>query len=96
MECAVDLGHGIACKNHQEEVEMLNTIQAYSKRAVQNTGGVYKQLSLVFLFIGIVMILGGFFMGTYGTLLVFLGIGTCVISVIYSVFGNRMRKTQNK
>ena len=96
MECAIDLGHGIACKNHREEVEMLNTIQAYSKRAVQNTGRLYTQTSMVFLFLGIVAILGGIFMGTYGSVLIFLGIGICLASVVYSVFAYRMGKTQNK
>ena len=95
MECAVDLVHGIACKNHREDVELINDIQLYSKRAIQNTGGLYRQVSMAFLFIGIVMVLGGLSMGSYGSILVFVGIGVFAFSAIYLGFGNRFVKNKS-
>jgi hypothetical protein len=94
-ECAVDLEHGIACKHHQEEVVTLNDIQSYSKRAVQNTGKMYKQISMIFAFLGIVMILGGLILGKYVPIIIFLGIGTLLFAVFYSVFGSRLGKSKS-
>ena len=104
-ECAIDLGHGIACKNHREDVEMLNTIQADSKRAIQNTEVLYRVITVFIL--GIAVVLDGFSIGrptgVSDAILIFGGIGICFLSAIYSVSGHRyldkerrMKKTRNK
>jgi hypothetical protein len=104
MECAIDLGHGIACKNHREDVEMLNTIQADSKRAIQNTEVLYRVITVFIL--GIAVVLGGFSSrptGINDAILIFGGTGICFLSAIYSISGHRyldkehrMKKARNK
>ncbi|HMD81364.1 MAG TPA: hypothetical protein VKE92_08665 [Anaerolineales bacterium] len=42
-ECAVDLKQGIACKQHQAEVNELYDIHFMHKQPAQNTSRVYKQ-----------------------------------------------------
>ena len=93
MECAVDLGHGIACKSHQEEVGMLITIQADNKRALQNIEALIRDVPGFFL--GIFLILIGHSMGTDGLLLMFIGVVTFCLTIIISGFA-RMKKTQKK
>ena len=84
MECAVDLGHGIACKNHREEVERLNA-----------TGGFFKQESLSFLSLGLALYLGGSFIST-NLILQFMGIVMLVLSFLFSILGSKPRKPKSK
>jgi hypothetical protein len=91
MECALDLGHGIACKNHREEVEVLNLSPIYY------TGGPPSLLLL-----GNIWLLGGAAMmalmgNTNGLILTFMGLGLSAVSFMF-VLGsrNRLRKRINK
>ena len=93
MECAVDLGHGIACKNHREDVEMLITIQADSKRALQNTEVLIREITAFFVMIFLILL--GHSMGTDGSFVMSVGVvGFCLL-IIISPF-TRMNKTRNK
>ena len=78
MECAVDLRHGIACKNHREEVEI-----RYS------TSGIYTQMSYIFIPIGVIMILSEAlmesFMNTKEPALLFIGTGMLGFGGIFSI-----------
>ena len=78
MECALDLGHGIACKNHREEVEI-----RYS------TSGIYTQMFYIFGPLGIIMILSGIltdnYMNTKEPALFFIGTGMLGFGGLYSV-----------
>ena len=93
MECAVDLGHGIACKNHREDVEKLVSIQADNMRALQNAEALVRALPGILL--GIFLILIGNSFGTYDLFLILIGAVTFCLSVISFAF-TRMKKTQNK
>jgi hypothetical protein len=84
MECVVDLGHGIACKNHREKVEILNL------------EGVYFGASLVLAPFGFVILLGGSFMETNRLILMCMGLGILSMSTLYSLFGKKLRKSQDK
>ena len=86
-ECAVDLGHGIACKGHHEEVDMLNSFQFY------------KLAPLIFTMLGIILVLGGATMDIMdkdGSILRFMGIGMLVLSMFFLTLRNILRKPQNK
>ena len=84
MECAVDLGHGIACKNHREEVEMLNFFQFY------------KLAPMFLTTIGLVLSLGGAFMDTNGKILSVMGLGMIVPSLFFLMLRNILHKSQNE
>lgn len=92
-DCAIDLSHGIACKNHREDVGMLITIQEDSKRALQNTEALIREIPGFFL--GIFLILLGHSMGTDGSFVMLVGVVTFCLLMIISAFA-RMKKTQNK
>ena len=49
-ECAVDLGHGLACRGHEQEAENLCAMVA-TARATQSTNTRYKYLSPAFFFV---------------------------------------------
>jgi len=68
--CAFDLGHGIACKNHREEVEVLNQYQF----------GMWPLFTIMLL--GVVLVLSGILMGTMdtGSVLRIMGTGMIVLS----------------
>jgi hypothetical protein len=83
-ECALDLGHGIACKNHREEMEMLNA-----------TGGFYKQAPLTFLSLGLFLNLVGSFIGT-NLIFQFMGIVMLVLSSLFSILESQPRKPKSK
>ncbi len=88
MECAVDLKHGIACKNHQEDVEMLNFFQLSTLAPFFFTSlGVFLNL------IGAFTMLLGAYMDTNGT--VFMGLGVMVLSVFFSLFSSILQKHQS-
>jgi hypothetical protein len=101
LECAVDLEHGIACRNHRVEVTALMNIhsgQPYNdERAVQKTVMLYRLFSRVFLCIGISMAIGGYFIGSIGGfVLIFAGIGFCVFSFIFSMDAKALGKDKSK
>ncbi len=93
MECAIDLGHGIACKNHREDVGMLITIQEDSKRALQNAEALVRALPGILL--GIFLILIGNSFGTYDLFLMLIGVVIFCLMAIFLAFPG-MKKTQNK
>ena len=69
-ECAVDLGHGIACKNHREEVEVLSQYQSGMRSL------------FILMLLGVVLFLSGILMGTMdtGSVLRIVGTGMIVLS----------------
>ncbi|RJP47714.1 MAG: hypothetical protein C4583_16315 [Anaerolineaceae bacterium] len=89
IECAVNLEYGIACKNHQEEVEMLNYFQL-------STLGSYFFAGLVIVLnlIGAFTLLLGSYMDTNGTVIMSLGVFT--LSMFFLLFSTMLRKHQNE
>ena len=69
-ECAFDLGHGIACKNHREEVEVLSQYQSGMRSL------------FILMLLGVVLFLSGILMGTMdtGSVLRIMGTGMIVLS----------------
>jgi hypothetical protein len=70
MECAIDLGHGIACRNHREEVEVLSQYQSGMRSL------------FILMLLGVVLFLSGILMGTMdtGSVLRIMGTGMVVLS----------------
>ena len=59
-ECAVDIGHGLACKNSCEnEVRALNDVLERSKTAYQKAGKAYKRTALISGLLGCAFLLWG-------------------------------------
>ena len=94
-ECAVDLGHGIGCKHHQQEVHELYDIHFANKQSAQNMGRVYKQSAIAMSFMGLAGILGGIVIGRTGLVLVFIGIACVFLAIVFSIYGNRMARQKN-
>jgi len=95
-ECAVDLGHGIGCKHHQEEVRELYDIHFMGKQSAQNMDKVYKQSSAALVFMAIAGIVGGIALGRAGLVLVLIGVGCIFLAIVFSIFGNRVARQKNK
>jgi len=95
-ECAVDLGHGMACKHHQAEVNELYDIHFMNKQSAQNMSRVYKQSSVAMSFMGIAGVIGGLVIGRTGLILVAIGIGCIFLAIAFSIYGNRMNREKNK
>ena len=95
-ECAVDMGHGIACKDHQVEVNELYDIHFMNKQSAQNMSKVYKQSSAAMIFMGIAGIAGGIALGRAGLVLILIGVGCVFLAVVFSIYGNRVARQKNK
>jgi hypothetical protein len=91
-ECAVDLKHGIACKQLQAEVDELYDIHFMHKQTAQNMSRVYKQSAVAMSFMGIAGVIGGLVIGRTGIILVAIGIGCIFLGIDFSVYANRMKK----
>jgi len=89
MECAVDLGHGIACKSHQEEVEMLNYFQLSILAPFFFIG-----LGIVLNLIGCFTILFESYMDANGTGI--MGLGMIFLSLFFLFFGFVLQRHQSK
>jgi hypothetical protein len=94
-ECAVDLGHGIACKHHQAEVNELYDIHFMNKQSARNMSRVYKQSAVAMSFMGIAGVVGGLVIGRSGLVLVAIGIGCIFLAIAFSIYANRMKKEKN-
>ncbi|MBI5933960.1 MAG: hypothetical protein HY867_09655 [Chloroflexi bacterium] len=86
--CAYDLGNGIACKNHRDEVEARNSITDVHRVAA------------VFAILGCIMMLSGSFMD-FSTdekeqILQLLGIVMAFLGAFFFWLGNKIRKTKSK
>ena len=57
-DCAVDLKHGLACRQHEAEVHELYDIHFMHKQSAQNMSRVYKQSAVAMSFMGIAGVLG--------------------------------------
>jgi hypothetical protein len=91
-ECAVDLKHGISCKQHQAEVNELYDIHFMHKQSAQNTSRVYKQSAVAMSFMGIAGVVGGLVIGRTGIILMAIGIACIFLAIAFSVYANRMNK----
>ena len=94
-ECAVDLKHGISCKQHQAEVNELYDIHFMHKQSAQNTSRVYKQSAVAMSFMGIAGVVGGLVIGRTGIILMAIGIACIFLAIAFSVYTNRMKKEKN-
>ena len=102
-DCVVDLGYGIACENHRVEVTALKEVhysQGYSyldEKSLQKTLMVYKTTSMIFLYVGIGMIAGGFLANTFERIILLIaGILFFGVSVMYSMDAKKLGKSMNK
>lgn len=95
-ECAVDLKHGMACKDHQAEVSELYDIHFMHKQSAQNMSRVYKQSAVAMSFMGFAGVLGGLVIGRTGIILVAIGVGCIFLAIAFSVYANRMKKEKIK
>ena len=88
IECAVDLEHGIACKKHRGEVEMLNSYTLLSP------------MSLAFMALRTIMVLSGLFMDIImdkqEPIFQFIGIGMVFWGGFFSMLGSKLRKHKSK
>lgn len=91
-ECAVDLKHGISCKQHQADVNELYDIHFMHKQSAQNTSRVYKQSAVAMSFMGIAGVVGGLVIGRTGIILMAIGIACIFLAIAFSVYANRMKK----
>ena len=91
-ECAVDLKQGIACKQHQAEVNELYDIHFMHKQPAQNTSRVYKQSAVAMSFMGIAGVVGGLVIRRTGIILMAIGIACIFLAIAFSVYANRMKK----
>jgi len=88
MVCAYDLGSGIACKNHRDEVEARDSITDVHR------------LAAVVVILGCIMMLSGFFMD-FSTdekeqFLNLIGIVMTLLGTFLFWLGNKIRKTKSK
>ena len=95
MDCAVDLGHGMACKQHQAEVNELYDIHFMNRQSARNMSRVYKQAAVAMSFMGIAGVLGGLVIGRAGLVLVAIGVGCIILAIAFSIYSNRMNKEKN-
>jgi len=95
-ECAVDLKHGIACKQHRAEVNELYDIHFMNNQTAQNMGRVYKQSAVAMSFMGIAGVIGGLVIGRTGIILVAIGVGCIFLAIAFSVYANRMKMTKEE
>jgi hypothetical protein len=99
-ECAVDLGHGIACSNHRLEVTALKEIH-YSQalfnreKSVLNTVTRYQLLSWFLYCCTIIVLAMGFRIGEYGThISIFVGVIIFIFGLMTSVDANKLSKSK--
>lgn len=94
-ECAVDLRHGISCKEHQAEVNELYDIHFMHKQSAQNMSRIYKQSAVAMSFMGIAGVVGGLVIGRTGIILVAIGVGCIFLAIAFTIYANRMNKEKN-
>ena len=95
-DCAVDLDHGVACRQHQAEVNELYDIHFMHKQSAQNMSRIYRQSAIAMSFMGIAGVLGGLVIGRTGIILVAIGVGCIFLAIAFSVYANRMQKEKAK
>ena len=80
--CAFDSGHGIACKNHRDEVEVLNQYQSGMRPLY------------ILMLLGVVLTLSGILMGTMatGSVLRVMGTGMIVLSSLILALIRALKK----
>ncbi len=75
MECAVDVGNGIACKGVCEnEVVALNKVMQQSKDAYVNAKKIYSQYSIWLILVGLGFIISSLFLSRIAGFLIFMGL----------------------
>ncbi|HKY53387.1 MAG TPA: hypothetical protein VJM08_03735 [Anaerolineales bacterium] len=94
-ECAVDLKHGMSCKQHQAEVNELYDIHFMHRQSAQNMSRIYKQSAVAMSFMGIAGVVGGLVIGRTGIILVAIGVGCIFLAIAFSIYANRMNKEKN-
>lgn len=90
IECAVDVGDGLACRGKCEDrVKVLNTIIGRSERTIEATGGVFRNAGVYFGLLAAVFIGGGVYMiiRTDGSLLSWL-LSTLGAVTLYATITN--------
>jgi hypothetical protein len=95
-ECAIDLGSGMSCRNHKKEVQELNEVFAANQRTSQGSGLLFKRFAWVFVFLGLAMIGGGFFLGPFGYIIGFTGLASLLFGGVYYFWGRRYEKPKSK
>ena len=82
-ECVVDLGNGLACKEHENEVKELNKLVSKNIKIHSNMPKNTSFTNLFYLFLGVVFIIFGYnFDGKYFNLPFIMGIGFVVFSLV--------------
>ena len=94
-DCVVDLGHGVACKHHQAEVNELYDIHFMNRQSAHNMSRVYKQAAVAMSFMGIAGVVGGLAIGQAGLILMAIGVGCIFLAIAFFIYSNRMNKEKN-
>ena len=92
--CAIDLGHGLACKGvHESEVELLNSLIENNKKSYSQTSKSLFMSNLYLLLMGILFISFGYERSKFAVYFGVLCVGYWLVLAIYNYFYLKKFKT---